>query len=523
MLARDVRPSRLDQAKLLTRGLLDKLAGEHVGLVLFSSSAYLQVPLSEDYETISTLLPTLSPSAFPRSGSDFTAMLKAGLESFSTNDGVQRYLVVLSDGEAFNESWKPLLATYRERGIHIVSAGIGTTTGAVIPGADEVALRDPVSGLEVITRFRPATLEAFATETKGQYLEASTWVSLSEAIRRLDMGEKKKGVTRKDEHLLVERYRWLLLPAFVLLWWSFTRELPVRPAQRRMTRKAEDLPVIGTAGGRVVASVIFVFVAMTAVKPDLWAHDPEPTTSDMAEQQAQDDDPDKPTPMTRIGSMVGRRISEILANPKANSDDYAALVIDMMAFAENQLKARQRFPNSVIEDALAAAAHGEKLAPEGGDWARFRKELTAMREANSSPWKLAAADAAGKSDLTTGFDPDHDMQTNGKGNGGVASDPGAQQALDDLKKKIGQNAAFGAMGNEKKSVAANFDEPPPPPSDAQVIGGKHEEEEHEIEAHPELVLPLQRLALVRAQDTPAKLFQMLEGNDTNTFREGPEW
>ncbi|WP_438479833.1 VWA domain-containing protein [Oleiharenicola lentus] len=523
MLARDVRPSRLEHAKLLTRGLLDKLAGEHAGLVLFSSSAYLQIPLSEDYETISTLLPGLSPTAFPRSGSDFAAMLRTALESFSSLDGVNRYLVVLSDGEAFNENWKPLLAQYRERGIRIVSAGIGTVTGAVIPGADELAMRDPATGLEVITRFRSATLQTMATETKGQYLEANTWLTLTETIRRLELGEKKKTVLRKDDHLLVERFRWTLIPGLVLLWLSFCRELPVRPSQRRMARRNFAPSLANVAGGRAAATALALVMTVTVCQPVLWAHDPEPVSSDLAEQEAQDDDPDKPTPMTRIGSMVGRRITEILANPNASSDDYAALVIDMMAFAENHLKARQRFPNSVIEDALVAANRGEKIAPEGGDWARFRKELNAMREANSTPWKTVVADAAGKSDLATGFDPDHDMQTNGKGSGGVPSDPAAQQALDDLKKKIGQNAAFGAMGEEKKATTAMFDEPPPPPADSHVIGGHNHEEEHEIEAHPELVLPLQRLALVRAQDTPAKLFQMLEGNDASAFREGPEW
>lgn len=535
MLARDVRPSRLEHAKLLIRGLLDKLAGERAGLVLFASSSYLQIPLSEDYDSLTTLLPGLTPAAFPRSGSDFAAVLRTGLESFSTGDGVRRSLVIVSDGEAFNESWKPLLAEYRKRGIRIVSVGLGTAAGAVIPGENDTALRDPATGLEVITRARPATLQAFAAETEGRYVEANTWVNLADVVRKLDVGVKVKAASKKSDHLLVERYRWLLAPAVVLLWLSFCRELPVRPAARRLAGRSatEALVKKGAASAGAGAAAAAALLAIAALLPPRLTaapeevHRAEQAAGDLAEQEAamEEDDSDRPAPVTRIGSMVSRRIKEILANPRASSDDYAGLVIDLMAYAENNQKARLRFPNSVLDDALAAAARGEALDPQGADWSALRVGLEQFRVINNSPWKFTQADAAGKSDLTTGFDPERDMQTNGLGNGGIPSDPAAQQALAELRKKIGQNAAFGVMGDEgrKKPAASPFDEPPPPPPDAHVVGGHNHEEEHELEAHPELVLPLQRLELVRAQDTPAKLFQMLEGTDNSVLREGPEW
>lgn len=518
MLARDIRPSRLDQAKLLIRAMLDKLAGERAGLVLFAGSAYLQLPLSEDYAAITALLPELTPAAFPKGGSDFAAMLRTGLESFSGDPGLPRTLVVLSDGEAFNEQWRPLLADCRRRGIRTLAVGLGTRSGAVIPGPDEATVKDPLTGREVITRAQPETLQALATATGGAYLDGAAWVSLAEALRKLDAGREREPSFRLDEHRLTERYGWLLAPAFVLLWLSFCRELPVRPAQRRLDRAAgATLP----RAPQVAAATAAVLLFALACQPLLQAH-PEPATNDMAEQEAENDDPDRPTPMTRIGSMVGQRIGDMLRNGRHSSDDYAALVIDLMAFAENNLKARQRFPNSVIEDALAAIARGAALDANGADWGRFRRELAAMHTANNSPWKVVAADAAGKADLATGFDPDHDLQTNGRGSGGLPSDPAALQALEDLKRKVAQNAAFGSMADDQQPQAASFDAAPPPSTDDQVIAPPREEE-HEAEAHPELVLPLQRLALVRAQDTPAKLYQMLEGHDQNPLREGPDW
>jgi Ca-activated chloride channel family protein len=52
MLTPDVKPSRLGRAKLLIQSLLEKLAGERVGLVVFSGTAFLQSPLSADYEIL---------------------------------------------------------------------------------------------------------------------------------------------------------------------------------------------------------------------------------------------------------------------------------------------------------------------------------------------------------------------------------------------------------------------------------------------------------------------------------------
>jgi len=527
MLARDLRPSRLDQAKLLARALLDKLAGERAGLVLFAGSAYLQLPLSEDYAAITALLPELSPAAFPKGGSDFGAMLRTGLDSFSADDGVPRTLVLLSDGEAFNDQWKPLLDDYRKRGIRILAVGLGTATGAVIPGPDDTTVKDPRTGREVITRAQPGVLQAFAAATAGRYVDGDSWINLADAVRRLDSVRDQPRGFRRDERRLTERYAWLLVPALALLWLSFCRELPVRPAQRRLAgalvapgRPAAPAPAAAAAA---VSALLFVLACQPFLRAQP-AAEPEPAPSDLAEQQAEIDDPDKPTPMTRIGGMVGRRIEEMLRSGRRSSDDYAALVIDIMAFAENNLKARQRFPNSVIEDALAAAAAGEALDRAGADWARFRRDLAAMHEANNSPWQVTGPDAAGRADMETGFDPEHDMKTNGRGSGGSApSDPAARQALDELKRKVAQNSAFGTMTDGPRPQAASYDEAPPPSPDDQVVGGRREDEIHEAEAHPELVLPLQRLALVRAEDLPAKLYQMLEGHDPNPLREGPDW
>jgi Ca-activated chloride channel family protein len=134
MLAKDVKPSRLDHVKLLTSALISKSAGDRFGLLLFSASAYLQLPLSNDYDILADMLPNLSPDYFPVSGTNYEAMLKCALTTFSSAGDAERFLVVLSDGEAFDKAWKTIIPDLKERNIHVIGLGVGTPGGGLIPG-----------------------------------------------------------------------------------------------------------------------------------------------------------------------------------------------------------------------------------------------------------------------------------------------------------------------------------------------------------------------------------------------------
>ncbi len=70
MLAEDVKPNRLGRAKLLIQSLLERLEGERVGLVLFSGTAFVQSPLSSDYEILNEFLPVLEPGYLPSGGTE---------------------------------------------------------------------------------------------------------------------------------------------------------------------------------------------------------------------------------------------------------------------------------------------------------------------------------------------------------------------------------------------------------------------------------------------------------------------
>jgi Ca-activated chloride channel family protein len=528
MLARDVKPSRLEHAKLLLEGFMGQLAGERVGLVLFAGTAYTQLPLSPDYDILSGMLPSLSPAYFSQGGTNFAAMIQSSLESYSALDGVERYLVVLTDGEVFDEQWRPLEAQLKAKGVRVLALPIGTSAGTVIPTENEGAARDS-AGNEVLTRVKLSTLQELAKVTGGAVVPANSWVNINDQIKDLSSGRPKQVVHKKDENRLVERFRWPLVPALILLLFSFWRELPVRPRNREMKTSASPAPSDPAAPTRATVAALALLLVGVAVPPKAWAHDPtaDQASNDLAELK-QFYDPDRPSPTMRVGSLVSQRIANLLTRPTPpTSDDYVSLVIDIMSYAEDTLKARQRFPASIITDALQAIDLGEAMNPAGGAWDEQRAGLRAMLKADLEPWAVAVADPAGKSDASLGFDPKNDMKVDEQRGAvnGVASDPEVQKTLDEIKKKFGDHSAFGAMADGKAAAARKTVDDPASvtPSDAQVVGGGQTLEDQERDAHPELILPLQRLDFVRSEDTPAKLFEMLAGTKNYFVPQGPDW
>ena len=76
MLARDVKPSRLERAKVEVTALLDRLRGDRVGLVVFAGEAFVQCPLTTDYSAAKLFLRAVDPAAMPQQGTAIAGALR---------------------------------------------------------------------------------------------------------------------------------------------------------------------------------------------------------------------------------------------------------------------------------------------------------------------------------------------------------------------------------------------------------------------------------------------------------------
>lgn len=246
MLAEDVKPTRLARAKLLIGALLDELQGERVGLAVFAGTAFLQVPMSSDYEIMRDILTGLDPSYLPQAGTDYAGMLRVANEAFGQSTAADKFLIVLSDGEAHDPNWRQALEELKKKEVKIISLGIGTPSGGLVPDGQGGVVKDG-RGAAVLSRLEPSTLEELAQATGGVYREASNWVDLSELIKEtVEKGEAGEFSKTRDVRR-AERFQWFLAPGILLLALSFALEIPSLPNRRRLamgtTTSGEPLPL----------------------------------------------------------------------------------------------------------------------------------------------------------------------------------------------------------------------------------------------------------------------------------------
>jgi Ca-activated chloride channel family protein len=96
MLATDVQPTRLERAKHKIRDLLERRQGSSTGLIVYSGSAHLVMPLTRDDRIISTMLEDLTPDLMPVDGDALTQALQLA-EQVLDKSGVPGSVLVIAD------------------------------------------------------------------------------------------------------------------------------------------------------------------------------------------------------------------------------------------------------------------------------------------------------------------------------------------------------------------------------------------------------------------------------------------
>ena len=96
MLADDVQPSRLARAKHKLRDLLELRQGASTGLVVYSGSAHLVMPLTRDDRIISTMVEDLTPDLMPVDGDALVEALRLARQLLEKS-GVPGSALVIAD------------------------------------------------------------------------------------------------------------------------------------------------------------------------------------------------------------------------------------------------------------------------------------------------------------------------------------------------------------------------------------------------------------------------------------------
>lgn len=172
MLASDLRPNRLQQAKWAVRDFLRTLEGDRVGLVAFAGSSFLQCPITVDYAAFTMMLDDLYAGIIPRGGTAIEQALQTAVDSFDEHDSSDRVILLITDGEDHEGDPLQMIESLKEKKIRLYSIGVGTPAGELIPTQGGGYLKDR-RGQIVKSAINEPLLEQLARETGGFYVRAA--------------------------------------------------------------------------------------------------------------------------------------------------------------------------------------------------------------------------------------------------------------------------------------------------------------------------------------------------------------
>jgi Ca-activated chloride channel family protein len=488
MLTPDVKPSRLERAKLLIESLLDRLHGERVGLVVFSGTAFLQSPVSADYEILREFLPSLGPDFLPEGGTNYRELLDAAVGAFGESSSADRYLIILSDGEATDDDWRAGIGELSKRGIRVIGLGVGTAAGAMIPDGAGAFMKDE-NGAVVLSKLESGTLRELADATHGAYRDASQWVDLAKVLAStVEEGRKGRFVEHNNVRL-VERYQWALAQALICLIACFWLEFPVRPKSReaRLSPPPEPRAAPRTLASAAAAAVLLLGSA--------WAG---------AADNASD-------PASSLSKIVGR----LSAKEGCSALDWSEFGRETVNWGEHLRSSSQPVPEGPVRDALAAVDSGSRMDPKASDWGRMRSELEELlqkpEEKKQQQQQQDQNQQHQKQDQQKGQNKEQSQDQ--QGSPPQSGKPEDSHGADSRQQQKSQ----GAPKPEKQDAFGDMGKPAPPAptpneqqSSMQKVGGPRKDQPKDpARSNPELAVPLEKLEQVRNQDSPGELFELL--------------
>jgi Ca-activated chloride channel family protein len=165
MLAKDISPSRLENAKSSLNMIIDELAGNRIGLAAFAGSSFVNCPLTTDIGAVKLFLKSIDTDLIPDPGTDIGGAIQTCIKAFGKSSN-SKVIILLTDGEELSGSAVAAAETAQKEGIRIFAVGIGSLEGAPIPV--EGGFRKDREGNVILTRANPELLKALSEKTGGQ-------------------------------------------------------------------------------------------------------------------------------------------------------------------------------------------------------------------------------------------------------------------------------------------------------------------------------------------------------------------
>ncbi|MEE9406442.1 MAG: VWA domain-containing protein [Polaribacter sp.] len=192
MLARDLKPNRLEALKKVAENFIDRRPNDRIGIVVYAGESFTQTPITSDKAIVKRTIAGLKWGQL-EGGTAIGMGLGSAVNRLKESKAKSKVVILLTDGVNNSGNIDPRTATElaKELEIKVYTIGIGTNGMADFPWS-----RDPRTGK---LNFRKQQVEIdedllkeIAKETEGQYFRATDNESLKEIYDEIDKLEKTK-------------------------------------------------------------------------------------------------------------------------------------------------------------------------------------------------------------------------------------------------------------------------------------------------------------------------------------------
>jgi len=244
MRALDSAPgNRLNGARTIINTMLQGLQGDRLGLMAFAGSAVTLCPLTDDYGVVGSFVDDLDFDAGVEPGSNLMAVITMALRRFPVDAKDGRALIIFTDGEDLSGQVEGAVELATQRGIPIVTVGLGSSRGSRIPVGEDMwgnLQFKTFEGQEVVTRLEADNLKRLARMSGGRYFQGDNRWRTAQDILSFINSLKKQALRVTRVQQFQEYFPWLLGLAVAALLGELALTLSryrlVMPARRKRRR-----------------------------------------------------------------------------------------------------------------------------------------------------------------------------------------------------------------------------------------------------------------------------------------------
>ncbi|MFC1855702.1 VWA domain-containing protein [Thermodesulfobacteriota bacterium] len=219
MLATDIAPNRFERAKLELLSLIDRLENDRIGLVMFSGTAFMQMPITLDYSAAKLFIKNADIDTLPQPGTAGSAAIDICIDVFDRSGDRGKAIVMFTDGEFHDKSLNDAAKRAKKKGIYIYTVGMGTESGGPIPIKKKGGLTDfkkDKDGNVVLSKMNKQKLFKISEITKGKYFTTKDVDLIGRVVASLEEHEKSAIEERRFEKF-EEKFEFPLLLACLML------------------------------------------------------------------------------------------------------------------------------------------------------------------------------------------------------------------------------------------------------------------------------------------------------------------